>query len=93
MHFERDYLARVVFTELQARLRMARIDLIAIDLRWGVETRSMGKTDDLLEAKELLVLQVCLDEVARCRPFLLFLLGDRYGWVPPADTAVLVPAS
>jgi hypothetical protein len=23
--------------------------------------------------------------VDRCRPYLIVLLGDRYGWVPPAD--------
>src|SRR5439155_17188291 len=37
------------------------------------------------EARELLVLKVCLKEIQRIRPFLLVLLGDRYGWVPPED--------
>ncbi len=30
-------------------------------------------------------MKVCLAEVRRCRPFLIVMLGDRYGWVPPAD--------
>ena len=30
------------------------------------------------------VLRVCLGEIRRCRLFLLVLLGDRSGWVPPA---------
>jgi hypothetical protein len=38
-----------------------------------------------VEARELQVLKVCLAEVRRCRPFLIVLLGDCYGWIPPAD--------
>jgi hypothetical protein len=37
------------------------------------------------QQRELQVLKVCLAEVRRCRPFLIVLLGDRYGWVPPAE--------
>ena len=36
-------------------------------------------------ARELEVLKVCIAEVQRSRPFLIGLIGDRYGWVPPAD--------
>src|SRR5262249_39347184 len=37
------------------------------------------------EVRDQQVLKVCLDQVMRCRPFMIVLLGDRYGWVPPAD--------
>ena len=37
------------------------------------------------EAKQLLLLKVCLAEVERSRPFLIGILGDRYGWVPPSE--------
>jgi len=34
------------------------------------------------------VLKVCLDGVAECRPYVIVLLGDRYGWcAPPAQLA------
>jgi anaerobic selenocysteine-containing dehydrogenase len=36
-------------------------------------------------ARELLILKVCLDEITRSRPFLIGLLGHRYGWVPPPE--------
>ncbi|HCU37062.1 MAG TPA: hypothetical protein DGT21_16955, partial [Armatimonadetes bacterium] len=36
-------------------------------------------------AKELVVLKVCLDEIERSRPFLIGLIGDRYGWVPDPE--------
>jgi len=79
MQAERDHLRDVVFPELERRFRERKGHLEPIDLRWGVETVSSTEQ----EQKELLVLKVCLDEIERSRPFLLVLLGDRYGWVPP----------
>ena len=81
MHAERDYLHNFVFSELAEKLRVRRHHLEPIDLRWGIETIS---TDEVY-AKELLVLKVCLSEIERSRPYMLVLLGDRYGWIPPAD--------
>jgi len=81
MQAERDYLRSHVFPRLEEELRKRRHQLEPIDLRLGVETAQLG-TD---EARELLVLKVCLDEIQRSRPFMLVLLGDRYGWVPPPD--------
>src|SRR3990172_1533574 len=81
MHAERDVLRNLVFPELEERLRRRRCYLEPIDLRWGVDTGSAGEE----HARELFVLKVCLAEVERSRPFLVGLLGDRYGWVPPAD--------
>ncbi len=81
MQAERDYLRNVVFPELEERLRERRHHLESIDLRWGVETISIDETHQ----KEMLVLKVCLDEIQRSRPFLIGLIGDRYGWVPPKE--------
>lgn len=83
MHAERDYLQRHVYPRLEERLRERKLLLEPIDLRIGVETASL---DDIVK-KELLVLRVCLNEIVRSRPFLIVLLGDRYGWVPPLDRA------
>ena len=81
MNAERDIL-RDVFAELAERIREHRLPyhVEPIDLRWGVETRSVEREEE----KERLVLQVCLQEIERSRPYVLVLLGDRYGWVPPA---------
>ena len=81
MHAERDYLRNVVFPELEERLKERRHRLEPIDLRWGIETVSLDEE----KSKELLVLKVCLGEIERSRPFLIALIGDRYGWVPPQD--------
>jgi len=81
MHAERDHMQNHVFPVLEERLKERFHHLEPIDLRWGVETRSA----DERQAKELLVLKVCLAEIGRSRPFLIVLLGDRYGWTPPAE--------
>lgn len=79
MNAERDHLRDIVFPELSERLRERRHHLEPIDLRWGVETMTVGEQAE----KELLVLKVCLNEIERCRPFFIGMLGDRYGWIPP----------
>ena len=81
MQAERDYLRTRVFPELEERLRARRHNLEWVDLRVGVATASESNE----QLRELHVLKVCLDEVRRCRPFLIVLLGDRYGWVPPEE--------
>jgi tetratricopeptide (TPR) repeat protein len=81
MNAERDWLNKHVFPELRERLRQRFHHLETIDLRWGVESASESGE----QAREMLVLKVCLNEIVRSRPFLIGLLGDRYGWQPPAE--------
>jgi hypothetical protein len=71
---ERDHLQHVIFPRLAEALRGRRHFLERIDLRTGVEAA------DSEGARELQVLKVCLTEIERSRPYLLVLLGDRYGW-------------
>jgi len=77
---ERDYLRDFVFPEIEEELARARCHVEFIDLRWGVDTISIQDQQE----KEIQVLKVCLNEIKRARPFLLVILGDRYGWVPLA---------
>lgn len=73
MHGERDVLTRIVFPELKEKAKKLKLQIFEVDLRWGVteEEAQHGKS-----------LQLCLDEVERCRPFFIGMLGDRYGWAP-----------
>jgi len=80
MHAERDYLRERVFPELDERLRGRLHHLEPIDLRLGVEA---GETT-APAAQELLTLKVSLDEISQSS-FVIGLVGDLYGWVPPAD--------
>jgi len=70
MHAERDYLVRFVFPELRERCAKRSLNLLDIDLRWGV-------TEE--EAEQGKVLDIILDEVNRSRPFFIGILGERYG--------------
>src|SRR5476651_88881 len=80
MQAERDHLKTFVFPKIEEELRKKRIALEVVDLRWGVDTASVNEAD-----REATVLKVCLDEIRRCKPFFIGLLGDRYGWVPPEE--------
>lgn len=73
MHAERDHLVKVVFPELRERCAKRQMHLIDIDLRWGVTEK---------EAEQGKVLEICLDEIERSRPFFIGLLGERYGFIP-----------
>ena len=81
MQAERDHLRNFVLPRLEEELHKRRYHLEWIDLRQGVESGD-ANTD---EQRESLVLVVCLAEIKRSRPFMIVLLGDRYGWVPPGD--------
>jgi tetratricopeptide (TPR) repeat protein len=81
MQAERDYLRTHVFPEFEELLRRRNRYLEWVDLRVGIAT---GQDPDE-SAREQKILKTCLAEVERCRPYLIVLLGDRYGWVPPVD--------
>jgi hypothetical protein len=83
MQAERDHLKNIVFPKIEEELRKKRIRLETVDLRWGVDTASVNEDE-----REATVLKVCLEEIARCKPFFIGLLGDRYGWVPPEERIV-----
>ncbi len=78
MQSERDYLHQFVFPELEERLKARRCHLEPVDLRWG----AFLEEGEEQEAHELHVLKVCFEEIDRSKPFLVILLGDRYGWIP-----------
>ena len=70
---ERDLLVRKVFPSLRARLKDRFVELVDVDLRWGITVE---------EAERGEVLPICLAEIDRARPFFVGMLGERYGWVP-----------
>lgn len=80
MQEERDYLVKKIFPSIKAECRKRGVDFVALDLRWGIdeETARSGK-----------VVEICMDEIVRSRPFFIGLLGGRYGWIPkPGDSAI-----
>jgi tetratricopeptide (TPR) repeat protein len=73
---ERDLLVRKVFPALRARLKERFVELVDVDLRWGITVE---------EAERGEVLPICLAEIDRSRPYFIGMLGERYGWIPPQE--------
>lgn len=73
MHDERNYLVKSIFPQLRKLCDRRGVVWGEVDLRWGVteEQKAEGK-----------VLPICLEEIKRCRPYFIGILGNRYGWVP-----------
>lgn len=76
MHAERDYLIKHVFPELSEWCEKRKLNLVDIDLRWGVTSADS-------EAKNTVL--ACLKNIDKCRPFFLCFLGQRRGWVPSQE--------
>ena len=70
---ERDLLVKKVFPELRRRCRERQVELVDVDLRWGITEEQAQKGE---------VLPICLAEIDRSRPYFMGFIGDRYGWVP-----------
>ncbi len=73
---ERDLLIKQVFPALRARLRERFVELVDVDLRWGITAEQAERGE---------VLPICLTEIDRARPYFIGMLGERYGWIPPAE--------
>jgi hypothetical protein len=69
-----------VFPGLRARLKDRFVELVDVDLRWGITVEQAERGE---------VLPICLAEIDRARPFFVGMLGERYGWIPPADAYAL----
>lgn len=82
---ERDELAKQAFPALRRFCEHRGLTWSDVDLRWGI-------TDE--QASENHVLEICLREITKCRPYFIGILGERYGWVPdaiPVDLLARVP--
>jgi nephrocystin-3 len=73
---ERRLLVERVFPALNRKAWERGVELVPVDLRWGVTAEQADRGETL---------PICLGEIERCRPYFIGLLGERYGWVPPAD--------
>lgn len=81
MHEERDILHERVMPELNEYAAGYGESVSFCDLRWGVNTEDLESEEGSRK-----VLSVCLDEIDRCRPYMLVILGERYGWIPEPET-------
>ncbi len=81
MQAERDLLHQQVFPALRKRLAAYGEDVQELDLRWGVDTSRLSE-----EKSSEFIVEFCIDSIERCKPYMVVLLGNRYGWVPDRQT-------
>ena len=80
MQFERDALNTYVAPLIDSHLAPFGETVYFGDLRWGVNTTELDS-----EESSKKVLDVCLDEIDNCKPYMIVLIGERYGWIPGAE--------
>ena len=73
---EREYLMKIIFPELRKRCKARFLEITEVDLRWGIP-----ETD----SKEGKVIEICLNEIDKSRPYFIGILGNRYGWILEAE--------
>ena len=73
MRAERSLMVGKIFPMVAAYCHLRQIEFVGVDLRWGVseEQSKRGQT-----------VQICMDEIDRCRPLFIGMIGERYGWIP-----------
>ncbi len=79
---EREHLMKKIFPEIRSLCRERGITFTEVDLRWGLteEEASLGR-----------IIRTCLEEVDKCRPYFIGMIGNRYGWVPEFHEILMDP--
>ena len=74
---ERDALRDYVLPQINSIAKKYGETIDFCDLRWGINTTQLDSSETARK-----VLSVCLDEIDRCSPPMIVILGYRYGWIP-----------
>ena len=77
MQHERDVLHYQVLPELNKFADKYKQKVSLTDLRWGIDTSNLDEEESCRK-----IIEICNREIDKCRPYILVLVGDRYGWVP-----------
>jgi len=77
MQEDRDFLVKKIFPQLRKLCEEHAVTWTEVDFRWGITNE---------QAAEGKVLPLCLEEVQRCRPYFIGLLGERYGSMPEPNS-------
>lgn len=84
---ERDAIRNLVMPRLNIIAQKYAENVSFVDLRWGVDTNTLETNEGVRK-----VLDVCLDEINNCKPYIIVLLGHRYGFLP-TDTSLITEAT
>lgn len=86
MQAERDLIHLRILPELSEFAREYGETIHLSDMRWGISTEDLD-----MESGAKKVLQSCLFEIKNCKPYMVVLIGNRYGWTP--DKELILRAS
>lgn len=79
MHGERNLINYYLFPELAKRAKNLGIQVIPVDLRWGL-------AEGVAAEKQV---ETCLQQIDKCDIF-VGILGQRYGWKPPIENSLKI---
>ncbi len=82
MQKERNVIVNSVFPTLRRRFRKKMIDIMEIDLRWGISEQDI---------KDMLLLEICIGETLNCTPYFVGLIGDFYGTIAKEEEILMLP--
>lgn len=77
MQYERDLINNYIWPKLNHLANKYNERLYFTDLRWGVNTEDLDSDEGSKK-----VLEVCFDEILKSKPYMIILIGERYGWIP-----------
>ena len=77
MHYERDAIRDMALPKINTAAKTYGQEVSVCDLRWGINTLDLDGEEGSKK-----VLDVCLDQIDRCSPPMIVLLGNRYGYIP-----------
>lgn len=80
MHHERDAIKELVEPQINNYAGPYGEEILLKDLRWGINIQEIDESQVEIET-----LRSCLEEIDDSRPYMVILLGDRYGWIPTEE--------
>ncbi len=81
MHFERDVIERRVRPVIDEFAKEFGKNVRFVDLRMGIDTTN----EESEQESGTKIIKTCLQEIDNTRPYMIILLGERYGWLPEVD--------
>ena len=76
MKAEREMLVTQLFPRLREAFRAKGLELVEVDLRWGITKEQSEKGETI---------KICLEELDDTWPFFVGMIGERYGWMPTIE--------
>lgn len=85
MHAERDAIQMYVLPKIRKLAERVGEGFDFCDLRWGINTADQSENECMVT-----ILETCFREIKKCKPYMIVMLGERYGSSPKIGSAALL---